>query len=82
MNQTRWAILYLRKPSLSLTSLENWSIKDPYRTQIPKDGDHWEACFKKVQKLDDEMCQGWRDEIDTMLIFVRSKAILQVKHGL
>lgn len=53
-----------------ILTAQRWSIKDAYRTRLPKDGDPWEACFKKVQKLDDEMCRGWREEIDTMLIFV------------
>jgi hypothetical protein len=55
-----------------------WQFKDPYRTHLAKDQDPWEGCFKKVRKIDDEMCRGWREEIDTLLIFVSASTGLNV----
>jgi len=38
---------------------------------VPKKGDPWEKCFKKVKDYDEDMCEGWREEVDNLLIFVR-----------
>jgi hypothetical protein len=43
----------------------------PHFHEIPRKGDPWEESFKLVQKFDEEMCRGWREEIDTLLVFVR-----------
>ncbi|KAJ3501608.1 hypothetical protein NLJ89_g9261 [Agrocybe chaxingu] len=46
-----------------------WLTGDPYHHYIPKKEDPWQECFKLVLKFDDEMCRGWREEIDTLLVF-------------
>ncbi|KAF9467945.1 hypothetical protein BDZ94DRAFT_1318466 [Collybia nuda] len=46
-----------------------WRSGDPYYYDMPKKGDPWEETFKLVQKFDEEMCRGWREEIDTLLVF-------------
>lgn len=48
-----------------------WRSGDPHYHKVPRKGDPWEECFKLVQKFDEEMCRGWREEIDTLLVFVR-----------
>ncbi|KAH9478609.1 hypothetical protein JR316_0009066 [Psilocybe cubensis] len=46
-----------------------WGTDDPYHYPIPKKDDPWDECFKLVLKFDEEMCRGWREEIDTLLVF-------------
>ncbi|KAJ2914557.1 hypothetical protein MD484_g5861, partial [Candolleomyces efflorescens] len=48
---------------------KKWQSGDPCHYSIPRKGDPWEECFNQVQKFDDEMCRGWREEIDTLLVF-------------
>ncbi|PPQ92266.1 hypothetical protein CVT25_008574 [Psilocybe cyanescens] len=46
-----------------------WDADEPYHHPIPKKDDPWDECFKLVLKFDEEMCRGWREEIDTLLVF-------------
>lgn len=48
---------------------KKWQSGDPDHFTIPRKGDPWEECFKQVQRFDEEMCRGWREEIDTLLVF-------------
>ncbi|KAJ3507208.1 hypothetical protein NMY22_g16999 [Coprinellus aureogranulatus] len=49
---------------------KRWQSGDPHHFSVPRKGDPWEESFKQVQKFDEEMCRGWREEIDTLLVFV------------
>ncbi|KAF5366317.1 hypothetical protein D9758_005712 [Tetrapyrgos nigripes] len=40
-----------------------------YKCAPSRHGDPWEECMKRVNKFDEEMCKGWRDDIDTLLVF-------------
>lgn len=42
---------------------------------MPKDEQAMEGWVKAVKESDDGMCQGWRDQIDTLIIFVRFSLI-------
>jgi hypothetical protein len=33
--------------------------------------DSWSTCAKTVQKYDENMVRNWKEEIDTLLVFVR-----------
>ncbi|KAF9264389.1 hypothetical protein L218DRAFT_1076597 [Marasmius fiardii PR-910] len=46
-----------------------WKEGDPYRFSPPKKRDPWEECIKLVEKHDDETCRGWKEHIDTLLVF-------------
>ncbi|KAG2008223.1 hypothetical protein CC2G_013677 [Coprinopsis cinerea AmutBmut pab1-1] len=57
-------------PDVSDTATRGqWKTGDPYHHPIPSQGDAWEESFRVVQRFDDEMCRGWREEIDTLLVF-------------
>jgi len=43
----------------------------PYVFLEPFEGGHWATMQKGVNKHDDELCKGWKDDLDTMLVFVR-----------
>ncbi|KAF9467949.1 hypothetical protein BDZ94DRAFT_1210492 [Collybia nuda] len=51
------------------TTFKPWRSGDPHYYDVPRKGDPWEEAFKLVQKFDEEMCRGWREEIDTLLVF-------------
>jgi len=44
----------------------------PYVHMKPIYGGPWELLKKSIDKYDDEMCKGWKDDLDTMLVFVCS----------
>jgi hypothetical protein len=44
--------------------------RKPYKF-APDVGDNWEKCLKKVEDYDNDMCKSWKEEIDTLLVFVR-----------
>ncbi|KAL0566765.1 hypothetical protein V5O48_015238 [Marasmius crinis-equi] len=46
-----------------------WKDGDPYRFAPKRRGDPWEECLKRVDNYDDEMCRGWKEDIDTLLVF-------------
>ncbi|KAF9077263.1 hypothetical protein BDP27DRAFT_1312103 [Rhodocollybia butyracea] len=47
-----------------------WTPTDHYRYAIsPKTGDHWEKVNKRVETFDEDICKGWREDIDTLLVF-------------
>ncbi|KAG7087170.1 hypothetical protein E1B28_013150 [Marasmius oreades] len=46
-----------------------WTEGDPYRFSPPKKRDPWEECIKLVERHDDENCRGWKEHIDTLLVF-------------
>ncbi|KAG7090060.1 hypothetical protein E1B28_011677 [Marasmius oreades] len=46
-----------------------WKEGDPYRFAPRRRGDPWEECLKRVDNYDDEMCRGWKEDIDTLLVF-------------
>ncbi|KAF8182032.1 hypothetical protein BJ912DRAFT_881960 [Pholiota molesta] len=46
-----------------------WFTGDPCRFPLPNEDDPWDQCFKSVMKFDEEMCRGWREEVDTLLVF-------------
>lgn len=43
----------------------------PYLFEPKTVGDHWEQLHQAVENYDHEMCTSWREEIDTLLVFVR-----------
>uniref|UniRef100_A0A0W0FS72 DUF6535 domain-containing protein n=1 Tax=Moniliophthora roreri TaxID=221103 RepID=A0A0W0FS72_MONRR len=46
-----------------------WTEGEPYRFAPKRRGDPWEECLKRVDNYDDEMCRGWKEDIDTLLVF-------------
>ncbi|KAF9261601.1 hypothetical protein L218DRAFT_930842, partial [Marasmius fiardii PR-910] len=46
-----------------------WKEGDPYRFAPRRRGDPWEECLKRVDNYDDEMCRGWKEDTDTLLVF-------------
>ncbi|KAK0460669.1 uncharacterized protein EV420DRAFT_222678 [Desarmillaria tabescens] len=36
---------------------------------ISRTGDPWEAGVNQVEKYDNELCRGWKEHIDTLLVF-------------
>jgi hypothetical protein len=47
----------------------------PYKF-APGVGDNWEKCLGAVEKYDNDMCTSWKEEIDTLLVFVRTSSAL------
>ena len=43
----------------------------PYTFLEPVDGDPWERMKIGVDKYNGELCKGWKDDLDTILVFVR-----------
>ncbi|KAJ3868257.1 hypothetical protein EV359DRAFT_70701 [Lentinula novae-zelandiae] len=35
----------------------------------PRTGDHWERIMKRIDLYDEDICKGWREDIDTLLVF-------------
>jgi hypothetical protein len=42
----------------------------PYEYAPESVGDNWEKCLAAVEKYDNDMYQSWKEEIDTLLVFV------------
>ncbi|KAK7470176.1 hypothetical protein VKT23_001614 [Stygiomarasmius scandens] len=61
-----WAEKF-NEPESASTRL--WQEGDPYRFAPKRRGDPWEQCMKRVDNYDDEMCRGWKEDIDTLLVF-------------
>ena len=39
---------------------------------MPRDGTSWTKCHQLTERYDDDMCDAWKEEVDKLLIFVRS----------
>lgn len=49
-----------------------WRCGDTYQYPIPKaNDDSWEVVFEAMMKHDRDRCNGWKDEVQNLLIFVR-----------
>ncbi|KAF8907263.1 hypothetical protein CPB84DRAFT_1744647 [Gymnopilus junonius] len=48
---------------------EPWLSGGPYKYPVPQKGDPWEKCLKKVKDHDDDVCDGWRSEVDNLIVF-------------
>lgn len=46
-------------------------LKGRYLFGPKSNGDHWQTCLEAVERYDNDKCQGWREDIDTLLVFVR-----------
>ncbi|KAF8830629.1 hypothetical protein HHX47_DHR2001013 [Lentinula edodes] len=47
-----------------------WADGDQYRYAVPpRTGDHWERIMKRIDLYDEDICKGWREDIDTLLVF-------------
>ncbi|KIK52830.1 hypothetical protein GYMLUDRAFT_100553 [Collybiopsis luxurians FD-317 M1] len=47
-----------------------WTARDQYRYSVsPKTGDHWEKVMRRIDLYDEDMCKGWREDVDTLLVF-------------
>ncbi|KAF9472741.1 hypothetical protein BDN70DRAFT_440589 [Pholiota conissans] len=46
-----------------------WLSGGAHKYPVPKNGDPWETCIEKIRSYDGEMCDGWREEVDNLLIF-------------
>lgn len=42
----------------------------------------WEACYNKIKDYDTNMVEGYKDELDTLLIFVNSPRLISKSHCL
>lgn len=53
-----------------------WADGDQYRYAVPpRTGDHWERIMKRIDLYDEDICKGWREDIDTLLVFVSLKTL-------
>ncbi|KAF9029481.1 hypothetical protein BDZ89DRAFT_720938 [Hymenopellis radicata] len=48
---------------------KGWRCGDPLHHEIPKSGDPWESCLALTRQYDQDMCRGWNEETDTLLVF-------------
>ncbi|KAL0573622.1 hypothetical protein V5O48_008334 [Marasmius crinis-equi] len=46
-----------------------YSPDQPFVHNISYTGDCWKECLEKVDHYDVERCKGWREDIDTLLVF-------------
>ncbi|KAJ3794599.1 hypothetical protein GGU11DRAFT_747839 [Lentinula aff. detonsa] len=46
-----------------------WQEGDPYKFSPKRRGDPWEESMRRVDLYDDEMCRGWKEDVDTLLVF-------------
>jgi len=49
---------------------EYWKAEHPYIYLDPSRGDSWATLRQGIQKHDDERCKGWREDLETLLVFV------------
>lgn len=50
-----------------------WRCGDPYRYPFPEaGGDPWNSVLEPYRKNDKIQCEAWKDEVQNLLIFVRS----------
>jgi hypothetical protein len=54
---------------------KRWTFFDPYHTRISHDPHATEGWVESMRAMDHGMCTGWREQIDTLLIFVRTPTI-------
>jgi hypothetical protein len=47
-------------------------ILGPYKYAPTSVGDNWQKCLAAVEKYDNDMCTSWKEDIDTLLVFVRA----------
>jgi len=64
-NGLRWVLSELPQLRVTHTSPQANINEKP----TPSDG--WSACAKTVQKHDENIVKNWKEEIDTLLVFVR-----------
>ena len=59
-------LLHVQRPEL-------WTDGSPYLYYLdPCKSDPWVKLKSRIDKYDAETCKGWTDDLDTMLVFVRS----------
>jgi len=57
----------LNSPSLT----RRWKCGEPYHYSIPEpEGNPWEVVWEALLKKDKIQCDGWKDEVQNLLIFV------------
>ncbi|KAF5384498.1 hypothetical protein D9757_006414 [Collybiopsis confluens] len=49
-----------------------WQEGDYYKFPPKRRGDPWEESMKRVDLYDDEMSRSWKEDVDTLLVFVSS----------
>jgi hypothetical protein len=57
-------------PPLETTTGVPPPLTGPYLYAPKSKGDHWEKSLKAVEKHDNEIFTRWREDIDTLLVFV------------
>lgn len=64
---------------------EPWLPGDPLNFPAPSTGDPWQNWHRRVEDHDNELCRGWKDEIEKILIFVsmpfQSSASVKITAG-
>jgi len=53
----------------------SWTKGLPYGYGDLGNGATWETMKKGVDKYDEEMCRGWKEDLDTLLVFVRHVSV-------
>jgi hypothetical protein len=56
--------------SLAETAAKPKEKLGPYKYAPESVGDNWEKCLAAVEKYDNDMCTSWKEDIDTLLVFV------------
>ncbi|KAF8905398.1 hypothetical protein CPB85DRAFT_1376808 [Mucidula mucida] len=44
--------------------------RKPVQFPLPEVGNHWQSCHQIVEQYDNSLCDGWNDDINTLLVFV------------
>ncbi|KAF9022826.1 hypothetical protein BDZ89DRAFT_1018659 [Hymenopellis radicata] len=44
--------------------------RKPVQFPLPEVGNHWQSCHQIVEQYDAALCDGWNDDINTLLVFV------------
>lgn len=53
--------------------LKMWQCGDPYKYPIrDQEGNNWERLLEPLLEADKAQCDAWKDEVQNLLIFVRT----------
>ena|SRR5258707_7145987 len=63
-------LFWNQEPTYVCDGEERWFLGGPSKYAIPEEGDPWERCYQKVKDYDGNLCQGWTDQVEKLLIFV------------
>ena len=65
---------------LRLSQWDGWTKGTPYNYMSCPSLGPWETMKKGVDKFDDELSRVWKDDLDTLLVFVRNTFVFAGLH--